>query len=132
MSELTELKKKLAQFETQDERSNNSKSSDYIVKYREYKYQEALFDIFSRQYELARVDEGREGPMIQVIDYAEPPEKKSSPKRALIALGAAVAGFFLCLIFIFVKKALQTARSNPSDAEKLAAIRGSLKKQLGV
>ena len=132
MNELTELKKKLAQSETQDERVNGSKSSDYVVKYREYKYQEALFDIFSRQYELARVDEGREGPMIQVIDYAEPPEKKSSPKRALIALGATFAGFFFCLIYIFAKRALASARSNPSDAEKLAAIRGSLKKQLGV
>lgn len=132
MNELTELKKKLAQFENQDERSNGSKSSEYVVKYREYKYQEALFDIFSRQYELARVDEGREGPMIQVIDYAEPPEKKSSPKRALMALGATVAGFFFCLIYIFTKRALASARSNPSDAEKLAAIRDSLKKQLGV
>ena len=85
LNELAELKKKLDQFQTQDERGNGTKSSEYIAKYREYKYQETLFDIFSRQYELARVDEGREGPMIQVVDYAEPPEKKSSPKKLLIA-----------------------------------------------
>lgn len=131
LSELSELKKKLAQFESHDERGNGSKSSEYIAKYREYKYQETLFEIFSKQYELARVDEGREGPMIQVIDYAEPPEKKSSPKKLLIALGAAVAGFFFSLIYVFVRRALDSARSNPEDAEKLASIRSSLKKQLG-
>ena len=131
LSELSELKKKLNQFESHDERGNGSKSSEYIAKYREYKYQETLFEIFSKQYELARVDEGREGPMIQVIDYAEPPEKKSSPKKLLIALGAAIAGFFFSLIYVFVRKALDSARSNPEDAEKLASIRSSLKKQLG-
>ena len=132
LNELAELKKKLDQFQTQDERGNGTKSSEYIAKYREYKYQETLFDIFSRQYELARVDEGREGPMIQVVDYAEPPEKKSSPKKLLIALGAAIAGFFFCLIYIFVRRSLESARSNPSDAEKLASLRSSLKKQLGI
>ena len=132
LNELAELKKKLDQFQTQDERGNGTKSSEYIAKYRDYKYQETLFEIFSRQYELARVDEGREGPMIQVVDYAEPPEKKSSPKKLLIALGAAIAGFFFCLIYIFVRRALDSARSNPSDAEKLASLRSSLKKQLGI
>ena len=132
LNELAELKKKLDQFQTQDERGNGTKSSEYIAKYRDYKYQETLFEIFSRQYELARVDEGREGPMIQVVDYAEPPEKKSSPKKLLIALGAAIAGFFFCLIYIFVRRALESARSNPSDAEKLASLRSSLKKQLGI
>lgn len=131
LSELSELKKKLAQFESHDERGNGSKSSEYIAKYREYKYQETLFEIFSKQYEVARVDEGREGPMIQVIDYAEPPEKKSSPKKLLIALGAAIAGFFFSLIYVFVRKTLDSARRNPEDAEKLESIRSSLKKQLG-
>lgn len=131
LSELSELKKKLAQFESHDERGNGGKSSEYIAKYREYKYQETLFEIFSKQYELARVDEGREGPMIQVIDYAVPPEKKSSPKKLLLALGAAIAGFFLSLIYVFVRRTLESARRNPEDAEKMATIRNTLRKQLG-
>ena len=55
---------------------------DYVSKYREFKYQETLFDLFARQYELARVDESREGALIQVVDIATPPERKSKPKRA--------------------------------------------------
>lgn len=64
--------------------------SDYVGRYREYKYQEMLFDLFARQYEMARADESREGPLIQVVDRAVPPEKRSWPRRSLIALGAAL------------------------------------------
>ncbi len=59
---------------------------DYISKYRQFKYEETLFDLFSRQYELAKLDESREGSLIQVVDPATPPERKSKPKRAIVAL----------------------------------------------
>lgn len=59
---------------------------DYVGKYREFKYQEALFELHARQYELARVDEAREGGLVQVIDVAQPPERKSKPRRARLAI----------------------------------------------
>jgi uncharacterized protein involved in exopolysaccharide biosynthesis len=68
---------------------------DYISKYREFKYQEMLFDLFSRQYELARVDESREGALVQVLDPATPPERRSKPKRMLTAAAAALAALIL-------------------------------------
>lgn len=68
---------------------------DYISKYREFKYQETLFELFSRQYELARVDEAREGALFQVVEAAEPPEKKSRPKRAITGAIASVLAFLL-------------------------------------
>jgi uncharacterized protein involved in exopolysaccharide biosynthesis len=61
---------------------------DYVGKFREFKYQETLFELYAKQFELARVDESREGALIQVVDAATPPEKKSKPKRALIAIAA--------------------------------------------
>jgi uncharacterized protein involved in exopolysaccharide biosynthesis len=66
--------------------SDSASGPDYVGKYREFKYQETLFELFSRQYELARVDEAREGALIQVVDTAEAPEKKSRPKRARVAV----------------------------------------------
>jgi uncharacterized protein involved in exopolysaccharide biosynthesis len=44
-----------------------------------------------KQYELARVDESREGALIQVVDVAQPAELKSKPKRAFIAVACALA-----------------------------------------
>lgn len=73
---------------------------DYIGRYREFKYQETLFDLFAKQYELARVDESREGALVQVLDVATVPERKSKPKRGLIAMGSAVLiGMLACLFF---------------------------------
>ena len=69
---------------------------DYISRYREFKYQEALFELYARQFELARVDESREGAMIQVIDPATAPERKSKPRRGLLA-GGTVLGLLLVL-----------------------------------
>ena len=55
-----------------------------------------MFDLFARQYELARLDESREGTLIQVVDKATPPELKSRPKRTLVALAAAlISGFVM-------------------------------------
>lgn len=70
---------------------------DYIGKYREFKYQETLFELYARQFELARVDESREGALIQVVDRATLPEKKSRPRRAFWALVPAVAAAVLLM-----------------------------------
>jgi uncharacterized protein involved in exopolysaccharide biosynthesis len=67
-------------------------SGDYVNRYREFKYQETLFDLFARQYESARVDESREGALIQVLDPATPPEKKDWPRRSIWTAVAAVLG----------------------------------------
>jgi uncharacterized protein involved in exopolysaccharide biosynthesis len=58
---LTALRDQVARAERQDDSRGGS---DYIDRYREFKYQEALFEIFVKQYELAKVDESREGALI--------------------------------------------------------------------
>ena len=79
---------------------SSTNGPDYVGKYREFKAQEALFEMFSRQYEAARVDESREGALVQVVDPAQAPGKKSKPKRAMIVflslgLGLLAAAGFL-------------------------------------
>jgi uncharacterized protein involved in exopolysaccharide biosynthesis len=73
----------------------NASAPDYISKYREFKYEETLFDLMAKQYELARVDESREGALLQVVDPAQPAELKSNPKRSLIAIGCAMLVAFV-------------------------------------
>jgi len=59
---------------------------DYLGKYREFKYNETLFDLYSKQYEIARIDESREGALIQVLDEGQPAERKFAPHRSTFAL----------------------------------------------
>jgi len=103
------------------------RDGDYVSKYREFKYQETLFDLFSRQFELARLDESREGALIQVVDVATKPEWKSKPKRGLVAIGATLAAVLFLVAFVLVRHALRKAAEQPETAEKLALLRLALR-----
>ena len=92
---------------------------------REVKYQEVLFELLARQYELARVDESKEAPVVQVLDRAAPPEKRSSPRRTLIVLVTAVAAGLVAALAAFAREALDAAQRDPVRREKLAALRTS-------
>jgi uncharacterized protein involved in exopolysaccharide biosynthesis len=82
--------------------STGTNSPDYVSKYREFKYEETLFDIMAKQYELARVDESREGALIQIVDQAHPAERRSYPRRLYFAAAGALAGTVLFALFLVV------------------------------
>lgn len=87
--------------------------------------QQAMIAGMIRQYEAARVDEQKSGPTFTQVDVATPPELKSSPKKALIAIIATLVSFFALMIFVFVKKALSNMTLLPEQAQKWQAIRQS-------
>lgn len=132
MNELANLRTQLAKQEkTQPTRLEREGEGDYVTKYRDFKYQETLFELFAKQFEMAKIDESREGATIQVLDVAQPPELKSKPKKALIAVLATLAGGFALLLFVFIRQALRNAGQNPEASQKLAAIQTSWRKALG-
>ena len=89
-----------------------SNSPDYVSKYREFKYEETLFDLMAKQYELARVDESREGALIQVVDIAHEAERKSWPRRIVFAGGGAATGFVLGALLFVVRQRRRNAHAN--------------------
>jgi tyrosine-protein kinase Etk/Wzc len=128
LSELASLKSQLAIAEKEEPVSKDA--SDYVARYREFKYQETMFELFAKQFELAKVDESREGAVIQVLDIAEPPEKKAKPKKAMIAIIATLASGFALLLFVFIRSALKSASQNQETQQRISALRASLKKAL--
>ena len=112
--------------------SSGGARDDYIARYREFKYQETLFELFARQFEMAKLDESREGATIQVIDPATAPELKSKPKKALIAVLATLATGFLLLLWVFVRQALKNAAQDTESAQKLAGIRLAFRRAFGL
>jgi uncharacterized protein involved in exopolysaccharide biosynthesis len=96
---------------------------DYVSKYREFKYQETLFDLFAKQYELARVDESREGGLIQVVDAATPPERKSKPKRLFIALGATFASGIILIAAVLIRRSWRATVADPTNADQIERLR---------
>lgn len=131
LNELANLRAQLAKQE-KDEPASAAGQGDYVAKYREFKYQETLFELFAKQFELAKVDESREGAVIQVLDAAQPPEKKTKPKKAMIAIIATLAAGFALLLFVFIRQALRNASQDSESAQKIAALQTSWRKALNL
>ena len=127
----------LAAMRTQMARAENAEpaaqagESDYVTKFREFKYQETLFELFAKQYEMARIDESREGAVIQVVDTAVPPELKAKPKKAMIAMLTTLAVGFALLLFVFVRQALRNAISTSDTADKISRLQSAWQRALG-
>jgi uncharacterized protein involved in exopolysaccharide biosynthesis len=108
---LQALRAKVAQLEQSSK--PNSSDPDYVSKYREYKYQEAFFDMMAKQYEIARVDESREGALIQVVDPALVPEDRSWPRRSFVAGGVTLVAAFMLALWLV----LRDRRQRNADAD---------------
>jgi hypothetical protein len=80
----------------------------YSDLYRRVKIQETVFEILTKQYELAKVEEAKEIPTIKVLDEAKLPETKSSPKRTAITLLGALLAAMLATAYIMVSARLRT------------------------
>ena len=120
-----------AQLARREAVNTSGAQGDYVDRFREFKYQETLFELFSRQYEVARIDESREGAVIQVVDAATPPERKSKPKRAMMAVVATLAAGFALLLWVFVRHALRNARQDAQSAQKLGLLTSALRRSVG-
>ncbi len=100
---------------------------EFASKVRDLKYHETLYDLLSRQYEAARIDEAKSAPILQVVDRAVPPDKKSGPHRLLILAGLTFLGFVMGCLCAFLRQAMLRMQSEPETAMKLAQMRSALR-----
>lgn len=101
--------------------------SEYLKRFRDFKYHETLFELMAKQYEVARLDEAREGAVIQVVDAAVVPERKSKPRRSVITIAATLAAGLLLALFVFARHTYRHAQSDTDFSVKLARIRGKFR-----
>lgn len=75
----------------------------YADLYRQTKIQEAVYETLTQEYEIAKVQEAKETPSVKVLDPAEVPERKSSPKRLQIVCMSGFLAFLGGALFVFTK-----------------------------
>ena len=102
-------------------------SLEYARALREVKYHETLFELLAKQYEAARIDEAKAAPIIQVVDRAVPPDKKSGPHRSLIILGCGFIGFCIGYLISAMSRAFRRAAEVPEYAIKIARLRSGFR-----
>ncbi len=100
---------------------------EYIRKVRDVKYAETIYEMLAKQFEAAKIDEAKESSVIQVLDKALEPEKKSKPKRLIIVLLTAVATGFIAMLWAFIMESIQNAKKESETAAQLEALRKQLR-----
>ncbi|HEV1995567.1 MAG TPA: Wzz/FepE/Etk N-terminal domain-containing protein [Candidatus Acidoferrum sp.] len=100
---------------------------EYIRKLREVKYRETLFELLAKQYEAARIDEAKDASVIQELDKAVPPEKKSWPLRAVIVVVVTILALLLAILVVFAMEALEEAKKDAQFATRLRLFQSYLR-----
>jgi tyrosine-protein kinase Etk/Wzc len=99
---------------------------EYVRKLREVKYNETLFEVLARQFEMAKADEAKDNGVIQVIDRAVEPDRKSKPRRSFITMVAGFAGVVIAMVVVFLLEAWQRVRRDPAQLQRLDLLRSHL------
>lgn len=98
---------------------------DYIRLYRETKFQEGLYQLYIKLVEIARMDMARDVSVIQVVDPAKPPERKSN-KRLLPAIMAGMITFFMLIFVLFLREYLASINIEEEDIQRLSVLKSYL------
>lgn len=101
--------------------------TEYMRRLRDLKFNETLYELLTKQYELAKLDEARDAVIIQVMDRAVPPEKKAKPKRRQMVMIATITGFFFSVFAVFLMEYKEKAYSDPANRERIDTFRRYLK-----
>jgi len=97
---------------------------EYLRRARDLRYHEALYELLLRQYEQARVEEAKDPALIQVVDPAIPPDRKSWPPRTLLVLLAAAGTAFLLTGVVLMREQWRRMIAEPANGPHLSALRG--------
>jgi uncharacterized protein involved in exopolysaccharide biosynthesis len=76
---------------------------EYARKLRDFKYHEAIYEFLQKQYQAARIDEAKLAPVVQVVDRAVRPDRKSGPPRTAITLLSALIAGLAVWFWLLVK-----------------------------
>lgn len=96
---------------------------EYIRRYRDLKYHETVYELLTKELEIAKLDEAREGDIVQVVDAAVPPDGKSSPHRTVIVIGTTILAIFVAVFWVIMRQGLERSFRVPENRERLEAIK---------
>jgi len=85
---------------------------------RDVKYYQMLYELLAKQYEVARLDEAKDSAIIQVLDPAVEPERKSGPKRVIIIVLSTLLALFAAIAWAFVTETKKRLLAKPKNAEQ--------------
>jgi tyrosine-protein kinase Etk/Wzc len=105
-AELSALSEQLSRIENGD-RSLAGGSVDSLLavqSYRNMKVQEVLLEAFIKQLEMAKFDESKDGPLLQQVDVATPPDKAAKPSKLILFIGISLLWLVVSVVVAIVRQ----------------------------
>jgi len=99
---------------------------EYLRRFRDLKYYETVFELLAKELEIAKLDEAREGAIVQVVDAAVPPDKKSFPPRALIVVLVTLIAFVIAVLWVLASERWAESWLDPKGHSRIQTIRALL------
>ena len=135
--EFVALQSQLAKLAGTDQDSNSSLMAlkgkipeagmEYIRRVRDVKFYDTISELIAKQFEMAKLDEARQGSAIQVVDVAVTPDKRSFPRRGITMAGAILFGFFAGCGWSILVKGVQRFKSDSTELQRLDALRATFR-----
>jgi uncharacterized protein involved in exopolysaccharide biosynthesis len=129
--EISSMKRELTKLEGGDGKSapieTNSAGFENLRRFRDMKFLERLTELLTQQFEAAKIDEAKNATLVQVLDKAVEPERKSWPIRRQIILLAAIVGVILGLVAAFITEYLANVHTDPSRRQRIEKLRAHLR-----
>jgi uncharacterized protein involved in exopolysaccharide biosynthesis len=132
--ELKGMKEQLSKLESKSEGTSvmvptgnmPSTGTQYVRLMRDLRFNETLYELLFGQFQAAKIDEARDAAVIQVIEKAVPPEKRSRPKRRNMVILAIISGFFVSIALAFFMEYMERVSGNPEYREKVAKLKRTM------
>ena len=99
---------------------------EYVRRFRDAKYYESLVEYMYKSYISAKIDESKSS-IIEVVDPAVPPERKSKPRRAVIVVLALLVGFMISAGWVVMGEMAGRAMTNPEHAWRVTQLKQELR-----
>jgi len=88
------------------------KAINYLRLLREVEINNSILEFVMPLYEQAKFDEQKDIPVLQIVDYAVPPVKKSYPPRLIFTLIITFGVFIITFLYIIIKENENLQASN--------------------
>jgi uncharacterized protein involved in exopolysaccharide biosynthesis len=90
---------------------------EYARALREVKYREVVQELLTRQYEAARIDEARQGSLVQIVDPAAVPDRPDLFYKIVIALAALLLSLPAALLIALGTEVVEILRKYRSRSD---------------
>jgi tyrosine-protein kinase Etk/Wzc len=126
--EISALRAQMAQYDlNKPSQASENFRSNFVQKatqaYNTLKIQELLLEGYVKQLELAKVDEAKEGPVVQVVDEANTPEIRAKPERKKMVIAYMVTGLVIAFVLAAFRALMRHIRSSPGGGQRWSQLK---------